>query len=50
MLLLAKFVLEEMAKITLQNLLNSSEECLSRLAFKTYIVKQILTIIHFGAG
>jgi hypothetical protein len=42
MLLLAKFVLEEMVKITLLNLLNSSEECLHRFAFKSYLRKQIL--------
>lgn len=42
MLLLAKFVLEEMAKITLPNLLSSSEECLHRLAFKSYLRKPII--------
>jgi hypothetical protein len=37
MLLLAKFGPGEMVKITLLNLLNFSEECLSRLDSKTYL-------------
>jgi hypothetical protein len=48
MLLLAKFVLGEMVKINLLNLLSVSEECLSRLDFKKYL-KNLYWAIHFGA-